>query len=150
MEKQEFERLAIPIPESGCWLWEKSWASTGYGQARKDKTTYGAHRMSYEIYKGDIPEGLCVMHTCDTRACVNPEHLVLGTKGDNNRDAFNKDRQTILKGTERPSAKLDDDKVRYIRTQKGIRTNKDLGREFGVDPSIISEVQNRKIWSHVD
>ena len=122
----------------------------------------GAHRISWEIAHGcSIPDGLNVLHKCNNRACVNPDHLYLGTQKENVRDAINggtfrfvhlqpNQHQSVLKGEEKYNAKLTDDKVREIRKMrqsgKGCR---ELGRIFKVDHTIISEVANRKIWKHV-
>lgn len=137
----------VMVPESGCWLWNKSWQTTGYGQFQLKYKNHAAHRYSYESFVGPITDNLCVLHKCDTRACVNPDHLFLGTKGDNARDAVSKGRQTRVQGSKNGHAKLDEAKVLVIRNSD--KKNKVLAAEYGVDPSVISEVKNRKIWRHV-
>lgn len=72
-----------------CWLWTGSLTTNGgYGQLARNRRLgpIRANRVSFEIHRGPIPEGMCVLHTCDTPACVNPNHLFLGTRGDNCRD----------------------------------------------------------------
>jgi hypothetical protein len=84
--KERFEELYYPVPECGCWLWERGVNSSGYGSLSVGDKTEMAHRVSYELYVGPIPPGLSVLHKCDTRSCVNPDHLFLGTRSDNNLD----------------------------------------------------------------
>lgn len=81
-------------PNTGCWLWTGAVIPvSGYGQMRYGKgTPKKAHRVSYEIFVGPIPDGLYVCHRCDTPLCVNPDHLFLGTAKDNAQDAMRKGR----------------------------------------------------------
>lgn len=81
-----------------CWLWEAGKGSDGYGQFEVNGKKVKVHRYSYEIHKGEIPEGIDVLHTCDVRPCVNPDHLWLGTDADNNRDMREKGRAVDNRG----------------------------------------------------
>lgn len=91
------ERVS-PEPNTGCWLWTYRINEWGYGffSTGSDKTKtrkkFYAHRYSYELFKGPIPKGLLVCHSCDTPACVNPDHLWVGTDADNNKDCTSKGR----------------------------------------------------------
>lgn len=78
--------------EGGCWIWTGGKFRRGYGALWDGSKTWYAHRLSYELHKGPIPPGAVIMHACDTRSCVNPEHLVAGTQRDNIRDAVTKGR----------------------------------------------------------
>ena len=75
----------IIILEDTCWVWAASHSSTGYGSFRISGKTYNAHRLSYELYRGDIPSGLHLDRLCLNRSCVNPHHLEAVTQGENIR-----------------------------------------------------------------
>jgi len=90
---EKFLSRIIPEPNTGCWLWEGgSRGGKGYGQFNPRGKNFAAHRFSYQLHVGEIPKGLSVLHKCDTPACVNPEHLFLGTQTDNMRDRAAKKR----------------------------------------------------------
>jgi hypothetical protein len=81
------------VPESGCWIWKKALMASGYGCLRIDKKTFSAHRLSWEIHNGPVPDGKHVLHTCDVRSCVSPYHLFLGSNSDNIADSAKKGRR---------------------------------------------------------
>jgi DNA-binding CsgD family transcriptional regulator len=105
------EARSIPVTESGCWIWEGS-TSAGYGDLTFERKHWRAHRLSYEAFKGSVPKGMLVCHTCDVRACVNPNHLFVGSYSANRQDCVRKGRHrngTRPKGLtyKRPLAYLD-------------------------------------------
>lgn len=90
------ERLLSKVEKSrdGCWMFNGFRLANGYGRIKGDgESVMLAHRMSWEVFKGPIPEGLLVLHRCDTRPCVNPDHLFLGTHRDNMLDMISKGRR---------------------------------------------------------
>jgi hypothetical protein len=87
-----FEDKFIPEPNSGCWLWTAAISGKGYGRFGLGGKSRIASRVSYRIYKGDVPSRMFVCHTCDNPSCVNPDHLWLGSLTDNVRDCAQKGR----------------------------------------------------------
>lgn len=83
--------------DSGCWEWQGARNHTGgYGVTCRDGKNIMAHRASWELHRGPVPPGLFVLHHCDNPPCVNPDHLYVGTKSDNGKDAFNRGQITVL------------------------------------------------------
>ncbi len=81
-----FQRYVEPEPTTGCFLWVGAIGTTGYGRFMLRGKTWFAHRVAYVLAHGAIPDGACVLHSCDNRACVNPTHLHIGDKGMNARE----------------------------------------------------------------
>ncbi len=91
--KERFDEKWIPVTETGCWLWTAHVRTKGYGRIIVNCKVKHAHRVSWELHKGPIPDGLCVLHKCDVPSCVNPDHLWLGTDKDNTQDMIKKGRK---------------------------------------------------------
>lgn len=133
-----------------CWLWTGGTTTFGYGVY--GTPSQGAHRLSWVEHFGPIPDGLFVLHNCpggDNPACVNPSHLFLGTHAENMQDAKRKGRNAS--GTRHGHAKLDEAKVREIRTEaaNGVCQRR-LGERFGVSYATICNIVKRKSWTLVD
>lgn len=133
-----------------CWLWNGAKSLQGYGYLRKPLTRTQmmfAHRLSYELHFGEIPDGLCVCHKCDTPACVNPHHLFLGTRADNNADKTQKGRDYDKHGEANPRAKItqeDADEIRELL--KAGRTQTSLAKQYGIAQANISMIALNKRW----
>lgn len=137
----------------GCWEWVGLKFRLGYGSISVNGRMASAHRVSWEIHNGPIPDGLHVLHHCDNRACVCPGHLFLGTHRDNMRDREAKGRGKIpyRRGSLCNSAKLTEDQVIEIRRRyaAGGVLQRDLAAEFGVLRQEISRIVNRVRWQHL-
>ena len=92
-----FSRVTKESDQLGCWEWIGTITNEGYGVFGVEGGFSSAHRFSWKIHYGDIPDGLLVLHKCDNRKCVNPEHLFLGTHQDNMRDKIAKGRWRVPK-----------------------------------------------------
>lgn len=121
-----------------CWMWTGTKAPTGYGCLTFSKKIRLAHRLSWELYHGQIPGGLFVLHKCDNRICVNPNHLFLGTQRDNMLDMIKKGRSKL----ENYFPKLSWKDIDYIRQclSKRTFTQAQLCRKFRVSDSYISKI----------
>lgn len=144
---------AIPAhsPELGnCWLWTAFCYPNGYGKRIWENGESYAHRVSWIINRGEIPDGLQVLHKCDVRNCVNPKHLFLGTQKDNMRDMINKGRMVIppRNGEKNSNSKLTIAQVREIRIRYAVGgiSHKKLGDEFGISDGQIGYIVNYKGW----
>lgn len=135
----------------GCWLWTGS-RNKDYGQlARPINGVTSAHRLSWMIHFGAIPQGICVCHHCDNPPCVRPDHLFLGTKADNNRDMVEKQRSRAVCGERHPCAKLrivDVLEMRKLHENEKVGCRK-LAKRFGVSLTTVKEIFRRKIWRHI-
>ncbi len=137
-----------------CWEWQGAIMTSGYGNLSVGNPTSknffrtGAHRYSYELFNGKIPEGHYVCHKCDNKKCVNPAHLFTGTATENMQDALKKGRMPL--GSKKVESKLNEDQVREIKVlaKKGIK-GATLAKWFKIYPTVIYKILRGEIWKHV-
>jgi DNA-binding XRE family transcriptional regulator len=151
---ERFNAFYVPEPNTGCWLWfGSSSGSTEYGCIWVGGRHVRAHRYSWEIANGPVPDGLLCLHGCDVPLCVNPKHLFLGTPQDNSTDMVRKNRQSrgaalALRGERNGRAKLSFPQVREIRMST--LAQRQLAAVYGVTRKTISRIKQRKRWRHVE
>lgn len=141
------------VTDNNCILYigsknTKGYSVVGPNTLMKFYKTPFLHRMVYMYHNGPIPQGLVVMHSCDNRACVNIEHLSVGTHLSNNQDMMNKGRNNQLKGEENPNSKLDYEKIEFIRRTRKIFSATLIAEVFNVHQSTIAYVRQGKNWKH--
>lgn len=146
---ERFEMQYIPEPNSGCWLWIGACNHDGYGQLKRVGGSNMAHRFSWEFHNGPIPDGMNVLHKCDTPPCVNPRHLFLGSQLVNMQDCARKKRTKPQRrlGSANPQARLTGEQVRLIRQMACSGT--EIGREFGISARHANAIRQGKFWSHL-
>jgi len=132
-----------------CWLYTGGLQSSGYGIVSLNGKSVGTHRLAYELKVGPIPDGMCVLHRCDVRRCINPDHLFLGSKGDNNTDRKTKGRNSNRRGERNQSAKLNATSIKEIRElyAKGGISQRRLAEQFGVSQQQISCIIRGLFWN---
>jgi hypothetical protein len=133
---------------TSCWKWTGK-TYKGYGRVWIDGRTERVHRASWIMENGPIPDGLCVLHRCDTPSCVRVSHLFLGTNEENSKDRSRKGRSYSgdHKGEKCWTAKLTAADVLAIRADT--RMQKDIAKAYGLDPSTVSDIRRRKSWTHI-
>lgn len=143
--------------KNGCWEWKGDLHPNGYAYTTNYETNKKehVHRVSYRIFKGEIPEGLYVCHRCDNKKCIAPDHLFVGTAKDNMQDAKQKGRLEHIKlmqpkGEKNASSKLKEIEVREIKKliSEGVKRST-ISRKFNVSWTVIDSIKRNKTWRHV-
>jgi hypothetical protein len=142
LSKLFWDKLQQAKP-SECWLWKGTIASNGYGKLHFNGRQLQAHRVSYYLHHGAIPEQLLVLHRCDVRLCCNPAHLWTGSHRDNTRDC-------VDKGRWNPRRKLTESDVLRIRhLSLGGLTSSEIAERFMIGSSCIRNILAGITWKKV-
>lgn len=158
MNKKTIEQTfwqKVSKKESGCWEWIGCIDALGYGRVgkKKDCNISKAHRLSWFIFNGKIPNGLLVCHKCDNRKCVNPNHLFLGTQSENMIDMVKKNRRNYvgLFGEKNPMSKLNSALVSEIKNERNTtgKSYKRISKMFGVSTMTVYRVCKNQLWKQI-
>lgn len=147
--KAFWEKVIISNDIDKCWIWSAYIdRKTGYGYKQWFGVPTLVHRVSWILSHGEIPDGLFVLHKCDNKICVNPNHLFLGTQLDNMQDMIAKGRKIVSNGERNGSAKLTRKQVDEIRQwyAQGGATQKEIAVKFGVQRTVVSRIVNKILW----
>jgi len=147
LEKRFWAKVA---KSDSCWLWTAARARGGYGTFDVDGKTRYAHRVSWELANGPIPEGdghngTCVLHRCDVPLCCNPAHLFLGSHSENMADMKAKDRGNH--GESNGRSKLTEAQVVEIRASTG--SQRAIAARFGISQMQVSNIRSGQSWAHL-
>ena len=155
----ELHRFWLGVDKNGpvhpvygrCWVWTGLCVEFGHGFFQTLRRKVYAHRYSFSVHRGAVPPELCVLHKCDNPPCVNPAHLFLGTRVDNNTDRFLKGRDGDHKGTKNGRALLTPEDVLEIRRKYGAgdTSYSKLAVEYNVSRSTVEAIVKRRNWSHL-
>lgn len=130
------------VAEDGCWNWIGSRTQDGYGRRKLHGEMIYAHRLSWIVHYGEIPDEMQVLHKCDNPPCVNPGHLFIGTPADNMRDKVAKGRQWHSKG---PKLTVSDVQTILVDT----RLHREIADEYGVSRVLVTRIKNGSSWVRV-
>jgi len=135
----------VEITAEGCWEWKRCRDRQGYGICTKQHGTTRAHRISYLLTHGHIPEGALVLHSCDNPPCCNPAHLRLGTHRENQAEKASKSR--AMHGEAHPASRISDSQARQIFEDP--RPFSAIAEQYGISQGAVSLIKSGKTWRHV-
>ena len=142
---ERLDHYSIPEALTGCHICWSSHTRAGYAILRVGDRLQYAHRLSYESHHGQIPDELLVCHRCDNRACVNPDHLFLGTNADNTTDKVMKRRHKYGEGISNAKIAAAD----VIEIRRSTDSLSTLSRRYGLAISTLSQIKNGHRWRHI-
>lgn len=146
VKRRRLALMEVNIDKSGdCWEWTGRKNKSGYGLTGVKVGTELAHRAYWLLVVGEIPEGMCLLHSCDNKKCVNPSHLKIGTHAENMAEARERERMRPARGDRNGRAKISYEIAEEIRKDT-VSSNVSLAKRYGVSDVLISNVRNGKSW----
>lgn len=148
LKERLMSKVHVPEDPTKCWVWLGSKVN-GYGTISLNRKAARAHRVSWEVHKGIIPDGLLLRHLCNNPACVNPDHLKLGTHKDNSQDMVKNGRYHLI-GSRNSSAKIDERIVLLMRLcrSKGAK-HSEIAEILRISESTVQNAVSGKTWRHI-
>lgn len=145
------ERFMAKVEKTeSCWVWTARKTCQGYGRISVGNVNKLAHRVAFELFAGDVPNGLHVLHSCDNPSCVNPSHLWLGTNNDNVADKMKKGRAPSHVGEKNGNSRLTPEDVLAIRIEFNSGISRDeLSRNYGIAAQYVNQIAAKKVWRHL-
>lgn len=148
---EQFWANVARSPDGGCWDWQGTTDRKGYGRISINGKRLAAHRYSYEMHHGSIPNDMYVLHRCDRPICVAPHHLFLGDQFDNMQDCNRKGRGNQAFGERSGASKLKEAQVREIRSlRKNGLSHRKIAKRFNVSANTIQAILHYETWKHVE
>src|ERR1700753_2039822 len=144
MTKEEFFSN-VKINKNSCWEWQRYLNKYGYGYISTEGKSWSIHRYAYYVTHGSIPSKKWVLHKCDNRKCINPDHLYLGDNAQNVKDRVQRNRGAIAERN--ASSKLTTKEVTKIKKMTG--TLRSVSEKFGVAIATIDDIRRGRTWKHV-
>jgi hypothetical protein len=137
--------------KTDCWIWQGAQKGRGYGAVHYNKKLRRAHRVSFEVFVGEIKKGKILLHSCNNPLCINPKHLSPGTHQENTKQMIEEGRANPPKGEKHYAAKLNKKDVAEIKSliEETNLSNAKIAERFNVDRRSIWGIRLGKTWKHI-
>ena len=143
---ERMDAKVMPVTECGCHIWlGATGGHMGYGHIKVNGRVENTHRVSWELYRGKVPDGMNVLHTCDIPTCVNPDHLFIGDHRANMDDK--KSKRRAPHGSKHHKRVVSEKEVIEIRSSAA--SVSELAARFSLGYGTVWQIKNQKRWKYV-